>query len=185
MSAISGTTPVFLWVIHPQNGQRIWLHKTETVRNRNNDFVLKPIWDDEDRFAKSYQYSVALIVKRRLESEGVSSFAAHDVRFSLTPDGEQIASGSTTSAPTSDNRQIMHYRGVLVRPFNPRGWCVHLYDGPRQLESVKGDTIEDVVEKVFERNLQGKAEKAPTQPAPDPTKAAVTAGPRLRPGDIS
>jgi hypothetical protein len=79
----------------------------------------------------------------------------------------------------------MHYKGVQVRPYVPRGWCVHLYDGPRQLESVKGYTIEEAVNKVIERGQLKFAEKfeepAPEVTAPAPKKSFNG---RVRPGSL-
>jgi hypothetical protein len=107
-------------------------------------------------------------VKRRLESEGCVNPSLYLFHFSLTATGEEIATGNVTSAPDKDNRQIMQYRGLLVRPYIPRGWFVKMMDGPRELEPVKDDTIEGAADKVFERGLERFAEKAPEQPAPTP-----------------
>ncbi len=182
MSAISASTLVFPYFLDPQTGQRIWLTSAETRTTRDDRKILFPLMDDDQAAAKSFRYDLALIMQRRFREEGLGP--QYDLHFALNPTGEEVARSGVTSAPTADNRQVMTYKGLLVRPYIPHGWCVHLFDGPRQLESVKGETIEGAVDKVYERNLQTKAEKAPAPPAPEPPELEVARGPRLRPGDI-
>jgi hypothetical protein len=182
MSNISGNTRVFVWFTDHRY-PRIWVAGVTNVKNKLGETLLRPLLVDTASEASAYPYSVALIMKRRFDTEGVMNPSIYEAKFSLTPDGEEIGGHNRTAAPDKDNRTIMQYKGVLVRPFIPKGWCVHLFDGPRQLESVKADTIEEAVDKVIERNQLKFAEKAPEQqPEPEPEKK-VYSGPRVRPGD--
>jgi hypothetical protein len=187
MSHISGSTNVYIWTYHPpHSGQRAWVATAETVRNNLGQLILKAELDDDPKCAASFRYDVGIIAKRRFESEGYFNPAYHDFHFSLSPTGEEIASGNTTSAPDKDNRTVMIYKGIVARPYIPRGWCVHLYDGKMQLESVRGETIEEAVDKVIERNLLKFAEKY-EQPEPEPAPSAPTnsyGGARVRPGSL-
>jgi hypothetical protein len=93
-------------------------------------------------------------MKRRFDSEGYLNPSIYETKFSLSAGNtsEEIAGGVRASAPTPDNRVITECKGLLVRPFNPRGWCVHLVRDGAQLESVKGETVEETADKVIERN---------------------------------
>jgi hypothetical protein len=181
MSHIGQNTRVFIW-FHDPRYPRIWVAGVNTITNKLGEKLLRPVLVDSANEAVAYEYSIALIMKRRFDTEGVMNPSIYEAKFSLTADGEEVAGHNRTAAPDKDNRTIMQYKGVLVRPFIPRGWCVHLFDGPRQLESVKADTIEEAVDKVIERNQLKFAEKAPEPPALEPEKK-VYSGPRVRPGD--
>ena len=160
MSFIGPATTVYIFFHDPRYG-RIWVADTELVRNKLGELVLKPELDDEARYAKPYRYDMAVIAARRFNTEGVMNSSIYQACFALSASNsaEEIASAPTTSAPDKDNRTVMIYKGILVRPYIPRGWCVHLYDGKMQLESVRGDTIEEAADKVIERNLLKFAEK--------------------------
>jgi hypothetical protein len=180
MSLISSSTRVFIWWYH--DDRRVWLASHEQVRNNLGELILKPQLDNDPHFAVAIRYDLAQVFKRRFDSEGLLNPAIYQTHFSLTPEGEEIASGVTaSSAPDKDNRQIMMYRGLLVRPYIPRGWFVKLNDGPRQLEPVKDDTIEGAADKVFERGLERFAEKAPPPvPEPEPQTKKAFPGYRIR-----
>jgi hypothetical protein len=179
MSLINSNTNVYIWLW--QNGQRAWINKVDNVKDKRSDqWVLMPALDDDPAYATPYSYETALIIRRRL----LEDRPTRDIHFSLSPTGEEIASGSTTSSPDKDNRVVMQFKGVLVRPFIPRGWCVHLFDGPRQLESVRDDTIEGAVNKVIERGQFKFAEKAAPEPLVAPELEKIHSGPRVRPGDL-
>jgi hypothetical protein len=182
MSNINGKTRVFIWFNDPRY-PRIWVAGVTNVKNEFGETLLKPLLSDTASEAIGYEYSVALVAKRRFDSEGLLNPAIYEAKFSLTPDGEEIAGHNRTAAPTADNRTIMYYRGFIFRPYTPSGWCMHLYDGPRQLESIKSDKIEDCYLRAEERNLLKFAEKAPEPPAPEPEKKSYN-GPRLRRGDL-
>jgi hypothetical protein len=186
MSSIGAATNVYIFFHDPRFG-RIWVSDTETVRNNLGNLVLVPQLDNEARNAKSWRYDLALIAARRFNNEGHLNPAIYQACFTLSPSdsAEEIASGPTTSAPQADGRVIMQYKGLLVRPFIPKGWCVHLKRDGTQLESVRGETVEEAVDKVIERNLFQYAEKfeqpAPEVVAPAPKKSYNG---RMRPGSI-
>ena len=185
---IGPDTKVYPWVYHPPiSGQRVWIASYETVRNKVGDLVIDPKLDGDPREAMGLPYQAALILKRRLESEGVISHL-YAVRFSLHPTGDEVGAGNTNSAPTDDNRTVMVYRGLLVRPGigvnHGRCWFVK-FPGTA-IESVRGHTPEEAVNTVYERGLQDKAEQAPPPPpAPEPTATPQrNYGARVRPGDL-
>jgi hypothetical protein len=123
--------------------------------------------------------------KRRFDSEGYLNPSLYETKFSLSAGNtsEEIAGGSTPSS-TPDSRVITPCKGLLVRPNNPRGWCVHLVRDGAQLESVKGETVKETAEKVIERNLFQYAEKAPAPPPPEPPRTQQAPSYRRRPGSI-
>lgn len=186
---IGPNTTVYPWVFHPPySGQRAWLAGYETVRSALGELVIQPALVNDPAEAKSYPYQAALILKRRLESENAIS-SLYTVHFSLHPTGDMVAEGHTTAAPTEDNRVVMSYRGILVRPGVDvnRGRCWFVRFPQTQIESVKADSVESAVAIVFERGLQDKAEKTPeARPAPPEPAVAPTKnyGVRIRPGDL-
>jgi hypothetical protein len=189
MNNIGPSTNVYIF-FHDARYVRAWVADTELVRNVRGELVLNPILDDEARNAKAMRYDMAVIAARRFNTEGVINSSIYQACFTLSPNNsaEEFSSAPMTSPPDKDNRVVMHYKGVLVRPFIPRGWCVHLYDGKLQLESVKGDTVEEAVDKVIERNLFKFAEKF-EQPEPEPVAPSAPTknygGARMRPGSLS
>jgi hypothetical protein len=187
MSFIGPATTVYIF-FHDPRYARVWVADTDLARNKLGELVLVPQLDSEAKEAKSWRYDMAVIAARRFNTEGVLNSSIYQACFSLSKDNnsEEIASAPTTSAPDKDNRTVMHYKGVLVRPYIPRGWCVHLYDGKMQLESVRGETIEEAVDKVIERNQLKFAEKY-TQPEPEvvaPPAPDKYNGHRMRPGSL-
>ena len=184
---IGPDTTVFVRVYHPPNSnQRAWIASHETVRNKLGELAIKPQLDDDPRNAKGMSYQAALILKRRLESENMIS-NLYQVRFSLHPTGDAVDDGNTTSAPLEDNRVVMQYRGILVRPGvsvnHGRVWYVK-FPGT-SIESVRGNTPEEAVNTVYERGLESKAEQAPPPPpAPEPPAPTNNYGARVRPGDL-
>jgi len=184
MSYINADTPVFVWFHDPRYG-RIWLAGAENVRNNLGTLILKPLLTDDPHEAVSYPYQLALVMKRRFDTERYLNPSLYETKFSLTAgnSSEEIAGGSTPSS-TSDSRVITPCKGLLVRPYNPRGWCVHLVRDGAQLESVKGETVEETADKVIERNLFQYAEKAPAPPPPEPPRTQQAPSYRRRPGSI-
>jgi hypothetical protein len=152
--------------------------------------VLVPDLDDEARHAKAFRYDLAVIAARRLNSEGVLNPNIYQAGFTLVPSdsAEEIASGATTSAPDRDGRVIMQYRGLLVRPGQDvkTGPCWYVKFPGQQVESVRGDSPESAVDKVFERNLQHLAEQyeMPPEPQVPPAQPTNSDGARLRPGSL-
>jgi hypothetical protein len=189
MSNNGPSTNVYIFFHDPRYG-RVWVADTELVRNKLGVLVLKPILDNEGKYAKPWRYDMAVIAARRFNTEGVINSSVYQACFTLSPNNsaEKIASAPTTSAPDKDGRVVMQYRGLVVRPYIPRGWCVHLYDGKMQLESVRGETVEEAADKVIERNLFKFAEKF-TQPEPEVVAPSAKpkkdyGGHRMRPGGL-
>jgi hypothetical protein len=185
MSDVAATTPVFIWILNPETGKRIWVNDTETVRNNRNEFVIKPVWDDEDRFAKSFPFQLAIVIKRRLESEGLLN-QSYKICFSLSADGDPIAIRENHRSSEEDKRVSMAYRGLLAVPgFNTcdQTLCWFVRFPNQSIESIRGATPEEAVDNAYERNLQDKAEKAPVV-EPVEIKPRKPEGPRIRPGSI-
>jgi hypothetical protein len=185
MSDIAATTPVFIWFRDLETGKRLWVADTESVRNKRNELVFKAVLDNEDRFAKSFQFQFALVIKRRLESEGLLN-QAYQICFSLSADGDPIALRENTRSSGDDKRVPMNYRGLLAVPgFNTRDQtpCWYVRFPNQSIESVRGNTPEEAVDNAYERNLQDKAEKEIVA-EPAEIKPQKPAGPRIRPGSL-
>ena len=191
MSNIGPSTNVYIFFNDSRYG-RIWVSGTELIKNNLGELVLKPVLDDEARNAMSWRYDLAVIAARRFNSEGVLNPYIYQACFTLSPSNsaEEIASTPITSAPDKDNRVVMQYRGLLVRPGRDVkvGPCWYVKFPGITIESVRGDSPEDAVDKVFERNLQDKAEKYEVPPEPVAPPAAsstkVYNGHRVRPGSL-
>ncbi len=188
MPSINANTNVYIF-FHDPSYVRVWVADVESIRNARGELVLKPTLDNDARYAKSWRYDTAVIVARRFNEEGVINSSIYQACFALSPSNsaEEIASAPPPQVPDKDGRVDMVYKGVVARPFVPRGWCVHLWDGPRQLESVRGDTVEEAVDKVIERSLLKFAEKHEVPPEPETTPSSKPDkynGHRIRPGSL-
>jgi hypothetical protein len=187
MSNIGPSTTVYIF-FHDPRYDRVWLASYEIVRNRLGDLIMKPELDADPRCAMSCRYEMAIIIKRRLETEGYLNPSIYEAHFSLTPTGDEVAAGNNTSAPDKDGRVIMQYRGLLVRPGHDvnHGRCWFVKFPGQGIESIRGNSPEEAVDKVFERNLQDKAEKydaPPPEPQAPPAQNPHN-GYRLRPGSL-
>jgi hypothetical protein len=185
MSNISASTNIYPFFINPKTGQRLWLSKVENIRDSRRDkLILTPTLDDDPHVASSFRYDICVRMRERFLEDLPPQY---DLRFALTPTSEEVGRASSTSAPDKDGRQVLMHRGLLVHPgFNARQalpcWFVR-FPG-HSIESIPGDTPEQAVDVVFERNLQSKAEQAPTpQPEPEPVVKKNFNG-RMRPGDL-
>jgi len=145
--------------------------------------------DDDQAFAKKFKYEFFLTIRRRFREEGLPPQYG-DLRASLSPTGEEIDSGvSSQSAPDEDGRVVMSFRGLLARPGRDvqhgKVWYVK-FPG-QEINSFRGESPEDVVNKVYERGEKfvALAEKAPAEP-PEPNKVQQqqASGPRVRPGSF-
>jgi hypothetical protein len=188
MSHIGPSTNVYIF-FHDSRYGRIWVSGTELIKSKFGEWVLVPTLDDEARNAKSWRYDLAVIAARRFNTEGYLNPSVYQACFTLSPSNsaEEIASATTTSAPSEDNRVIMQYRGLLVRPGTDvkYGRCWFVKFPGQQIESVRGDSPEDAVEKVYERNLQDKAEKFDAPPPEPIAPPATSKGEgRTRPGGL-
>ena len=182
---ISAKTKVYLWLTQLNTQQRIWLRSTELVVNRRGEKVLKPAWDDELQFAGSWTFEYAAILRRRLLSEGFLNANVHTIRFSLDPTGDSVGNENGERSLGDDTRTAMFYRGLIARPgFDVklgRVWYLK-FPGNIARESLRGSTVEEVVDRAYEMGLQASAEQAPPPPASEPPEE-IGIQPRQRPGD--
>jgi hypothetical protein len=183
MSSIGPKTNVFIF-FNDYRG-RIWLGGAHNFRNKRYELVLKPELFSEPSEARGFPYELAVVMKRRFDSEGVMDRSIYETKFTLAPgtDTEEIATGQAKSAPDAKGREVTECRGLLVRPgYGNEFWWIKFPGTAR--ESIKGVTPEDAAEKVFERNLYQFAEKAPAPPPPPEPETVVQNVTRIRPGDL-
>jgi hypothetical protein len=183
MSDISSSTMVHVVGIAP-DGHREYLVKPELHRNAKQELELWPIWSKEPRDSRSMNYEMAQLFQQRMRREHGTV-----IHFTLSAGADQfIQTREPSDRMDFGNRPNMAYKGLLAVPgYDVRNQKpVYYVRFPKSnIESVRGDTVEEAVDKVFERNLQQYAEKAPAMPPPEPPKVDVPyTGPRLRPGDI-
>jgi len=178
MSTINRNSLVHL-VATATNGKRCYVTQLGTKRNSRGELVLDAQFDDDASNSQSMPYEHALIVKRRMRDE-------HNVFVRFTQSAGDLADfideSEGNSSPES-SRVVTPCKGLLVRPYNPRGYCIRLVRDGAQLESVKGETVEETADKVIERNLFQYAEKAPAPP-PEPSETQQAPSYRKRPGSI-
>jgi hypothetical protein len=183
---IASSTKVYIWITQPGTQQRIWLRSTELVVNQRGEKVLRPTWDDEMAFAGSWTFEYATILRRRLLSEGFLNENVHPIQFSLSPTTESVANENPERSLGDDTRTAMSYRGLIATPgFDVklgRVWFVK-FPGNIARESLRGSTVEEVVDRCYAMGLHASAEQAPPPPAPGPPKE-IRNQPRQRPGDL-
>ena len=190
MSSISARTQVYPFFWSNVLGKRIWITSVENKKNQaTGSLVLWPAMDDDFRAARSFEYEIYLIMRRRFAAELPAQYG--DLRIVLTPGdvSEELDSGvSGHSSPDLNNRTVEFIGGLVVRPgydvSHGACWFVKIYgEGGIQIDSVRGDSAESTVATVFDRGLQAKAEKAPPPPKPVQEETFQPAGPTIRPGD--
>jgi hypothetical protein len=60
-----------------KNGQRWYLHKTETTRNKLGEIVLFPYWDADPAWSRPQAFEMANLVRERLKREqGLKTYFA-------------------------------------------------------------------------------------------------------------
>jgi hypothetical protein len=180
---LSPNTHVF--VVAFNNGTQHWLVKNDTKRDeRTGHIVLWPHWGKPEE-AKSMAFEFAQVFRRRMLEEHMQ-----ETHFALSAgSSEFVEEPNSSAAQGQDTRQVMQYKGLLVSPgydskSGERCWYVKTFDGPMQLESVRGATPEEAVDRTYERNLQHKAQQAPPPPQAAAQQPAAPAGPRIRPGSL-
>jgi hypothetical protein len=182
MDTLSSTSKVFVWFFHPQNSQRVWVSGVEnTFDKKLNRLILVPKLDDSPERASAFAYEYAVKMRERFSEELPAVYVAH---FSLDPTGQEVGA-SFVRSPGDDTRVPMAYRGLIAVPGThvQRGHCWYVRFPNSSIESICGDTVEDAVNRVFDMQLQDRAEKAPPPPAPELPKETRNPGPRQRPGD--
>jgi hypothetical protein len=186
---IAATTCVYVWLINTNTGQRNWITSVDLKTNGLGQKVLVPLFDDDQHFAAKFEFQYALIMRRRLNAEGVANPAINRFFFSLSPSGEEVASEDVAgSSITKDGRVPMGYRGLLAVPgFDTRTQqsCWYIKFPHSTIESVRGSTPEEAINKAYERGPEALkyAERAAPEAPPEEPKKEVYAGPMLRPGD--
>jgi hypothetical protein len=110
------------------------------------------------------------------------------VHFTLQAGGDTVDDKPlVTQTEDYAKRVEMSYRGLLAVPgFDTRNqtpcWYVRFPD--TNIESLRGATVEEAVDKVYERpDLLPHARRAPVQ-LEEPEASRKPAGPRVRPGDL-
>jgi hypothetical protein len=186
----SDSTVFIFFVSHSDLRGRLWVSGTENRRDKFGNLVLEPSLNVDARNAKGFRHDMALLAARRFASEGFVP-PGYVAKFSLEKSNSSDELSAIETAPTfqDDRRVPMHYRGLLAVPGRDvrDGDCWYVRFPGQGIESIRGATPEDAVDKTFERNLQDKAEKyfppveQPTQTPPQPTKYN---GARIRPGDL-
>jgi len=189
--SVRGDATVFIFFQSPSDQRgRLWVAGTETRRNRLGNLFIEPILNTEARNAKAWKYELALIATRRFATEGFVP-PGYSAGITLMASDSSPAITGLESIPTTreDKRVPMHYKGLLAAPgHNVREGieCWYVRFPGQSIESIRGNSPEEAVDRVFERNLQNLAEKydapppaLPEQPAPQ--KKNTYQG-RLRPG---
>lgn len=181
--ALNRDTKVFV-VVFDDGGSPHWLVEANTKRDARGNLILWPSWGTPE-VAKSMTLEYADVFRRRYLEEHQRS-----VRFTLQAGSREFVEESNGSNPSGEDlRSVMQYRGLLAHPgydskTGTRCWYVKTFDGPMQLESVRGATPEEAVIRAYERNLQHKSEKAPPPTPVVAQQPVAPAGPRLRPGSL-
>ena len=171
---------------------RLWVAGTDTRFDRRGNRVLEPLLNVEPRNAVAWRYDLALIAVRRFGSEGLVP-AGYKASITLQAADSALEVSSAESAPVfrEDQRVPMHFRNLIAVPgFDVRdGREVWYCRFPGQgLESVRGSTPEEAVDRVYEMKLERFAEQYIPPPEPPPQAPATPrknyGGHRIRPGDL-
>jgi hypothetical protein len=186
-SDISASTKVFIVVIDPRTSKRLWMIDYKLVKDPGLDkLVPSPTWTEVPREARKFTYEYACIVRERW----YDAYGDRDpLHFTLAAgDNEPFLNVRAPGAETfvEDDRQVMQYKGLIARPYVPKGWFVRLSSEQGLIEPFVRPTVEEAVDAVINQGAFVFAEKAaaPVQvPAPE---VKIQRGPvhRLRPGSF-
>jgi hypothetical protein len=185
---ISRDTHIYISTV--AGGQRYWLVKAETGRDQNSGkIVVMPKWTTTPSEARPAGYETAIIFRRRSREEYGAS-----CDFSLSAGSLDFIEPENNSNPNGeDTRADKSFRGIRCRPgvdvkSGQRCYFVHILseDGRFQINSVKGDTPEQAVQKVIDLGYQNFAERSQVEQAPivQQQQQRPAGGPRVRPGDL-
>jgi hypothetical protein len=183
--SLSYDTKVFITAHY--GGTQYWLMSAENQRDNRGRLILQGRWAINPAEAKSMTLELATVYRRRFLEE---THAETHFTLNASASAEYVEEPNGSSAQGEDGRVPTAYRGLLARPgidvrAGTRVWFCKTFDGPMQLEPVRGDSPEEAVNKVFDRGLQDRAEKAPVPQAPQQSQVSQKpAGPRVRPGDL-
>jgi hypothetical protein len=181
---ISSTTKVYVFFFHPQSGARIWVTGVENKFDKQqNRLVLFPkMVDSPSDGVPSFSYEYAIRMRDRFREELPAQYDAH---FSLDPTGPEVGV-SAGSASGGDNRVPMAYRNLIATPgYDVNEGRVWFCKFPgTAIQSIRGSSPEQCIDRCYEMNLQAQAQQAPPPPAPEVKQEVKIPGPRQRPGDL-
>jgi len=183
--ALSHDTQVYIVALHA--GNRYWLVKAENQQDKRlGRLILQGQWSQQAGDARSMSHELAAIYRRRFLEE-----CNQQTRLTLSAGSDQYVEEDGSSPSGEDQRTPMSYRGIIATPgvntkTGARCWYVRMHENGMQLESFRGDSPAEAIDKVFEHGKQHQAEKVPVSQAPQQQQAAPVrpAGPRLRPGSF-
>lgn len=177
----------FYLTIFPPNAPQQWLVNSQTVRDKNTGtLILWPDWSTDPSKARSMTYEYAVIFAERFQRE-----QGHKVHMTLEAGSKEFLEDSgSPSSNGQDERTPVAHEGYVVRPaFNVREsrrcWVIRLHDERGDLEPIRADSPDEAVQKMKDRHLESKAERAiPAAPVETSQPVAVPRGPRIRPGSF-
>jgi hypothetical protein len=183
MDNINSSTKVFVWFLHPSDGRRVWVTAVQNQFDKQkNRLVLQPNLTDAPGKAQPFRYEFAVRMRERFLEDLGPLCAAN---FSHDPNGSEVGV-SARSSGGDDNRTRMAFRGLIATPgFDVKLGRVWYCRFPNTaIESCRGESPEDVINKVYERGPEAVklAEQAPPIPEPQ-AEAPKVNSPRMRPGD--
>jgi len=177
---ISASTRVHVTWTDPQGLK--YMVKPDTTRNNLGEIVFHPLWSYEARDSRPISYELAVSLRERVWNE-----ARIKLHFTLSAGDSQFIEDTFLPAepPTKDERVPMMYRGIVAVPgihvTHGRCWFVRFLG--TAIESIRGNSPEEVIDKVYARpDLLPFAEKAPQESAPE-VKEQRPVAPRLLPSD--
>jgi hypothetical protein len=191
---IRSDSTVFIFFVSGRDLRgRLWVSGTENRRDKFGNLQLEPLLNTDPRNAKGFRYDLAQLAARRFASEGFVP-PGYVTKFTLERSNSSDELSAIETAPTyqDDRRVPTPYRGLLAVPGRDvrDGECWYVRFPNQGIESIRGATPEEAVDKTFERNLQDKAEKhyppveEPTPAPPQTTTKKYQPGVRVRPGDL-
>jgi len=162
-------------------GKRLWLVKYDNIK-REDRTVAWPTWTELPSEAKPLSYDFALIFRERMWNDH-----RNDVFFTLSAGDDSSfleVHNNNVEAPVEDDRVPMQYKGLIARPYVPRGWFVKLHDEQGDREPFVRNTVQEAVDTIIERGLAAIAEQAPPPPAVKVAPKNPVHVNRHRPGDL-
>ena len=172
---------------------RLWVAGTETTRNRLGILVLEPLLNVEPRNAQPFTYETALIAVRRFTTEGVVPVGySTKIVLQNNDSAPEVSAGiGIVCATQDDRRQPMHFRGLLAVPgrdVREGVECWYVRFPGQSIESIRGSSPEEVIDRVYAMNLSHLAEVYEAPPSPPPQAPVQPrknhGGHRVRPGDL-
>jgi hypothetical protein len=188
---VAGTSRIFICAVDDKTKAKYWLVKYDTRRDARN--VIEPwsTWSHTAAEAKPFSYATYQMIVERYRDAGYKE-QLHAVL--AANDNEPFIEDITPMPLPEDDRVPMHYRGVIAKPGidvanGQRCWFVAVLDPidrSKQLESVKGDTVESCINKAISlfgiEKLERYQVSVDVEPPP-PVQSNKPSGWRSRPAD--